>query len=634
MVSRRNRARIVLAPLLVALAAGGAARSQAPNWLNPARVLVIYSTTFPDNDGNGIGDSTEVAQIYQAARGVPTANLLGVPLSVTGDTFGSWTAFYNELRVPLVARLSALGSANIDVLLFCHGVPYYVPAGGFGSRSVDQLLRAPTYLTSPSSIPLTTGWFNSPYFEASPAIGTNVGHFSHAYTFGGHVFHLAARIDGPDVDAVRDLVAGARYGDLYISPLPGYYRGPIYTDTRYSNYAGVSSLPYPQFHGPSYVNADQDMAYVVQWMFASGFPVKWENTAADLEIGQAGATFHDATSALAGPDALFYYGWYNYATYHDVWTWLPGSAACDLDSNSLAGVRSPTPGSFGGMALRRGATCAVGVIDEPYLSGHPFPEVFIKYLLDGFTFAESANVSDPTHAWRSLYVGDPLYCPMRSGKVPALDITPPAVLPATVAAGGAATAAVRVRLAAPAGQPPDLVTAGGTFGVAPRIDQVIAHARPYALSKSLTLSGLTPGAFHRAALAVRDPAGLATPVPELLFINDAQNTLAVRVQADTAAPAAGQPFSLEFAVRVPGGIAALTGLGFALDVPSAAVTGVDLLPLLFLFPVTLHGDLVAGTIASLEVPVAGGLPSGTYVFRLLAADATGAVQDALTIVVP
>ena len=63
---------------------------------------------------------------------------------------------------------------------------------------------------------------------------------------------------------------------------------------------------------------------------------------------------------MTAPGALFYYGWYNYGTYRDVWEWLPGSAASDLNSNSIARIRSQAPGTFVAGAMRRGLTAGVG----------------------------------------------------------------------------------------------------------------------------------------------------------------------------------------------------------------------------------------------------------------------------------
>lgn len=615
---------------------GSAARveAQVPAHLDPSRVLVIYDLNTPDANGNGVGDSQEVAEAYRDARGVPPQNLVALTCSPGGITYSggsAWSQFVTEVRDPVVTALTSLGLANVDTLLFCHGVPYRLSLSGFGIRSLDQTMMVPTFL-NPAFTPFVTYWTSSPYFEGSPGVGFDRGHFSHVISYGSSPFYLVSRLDGPNVQSCLELIEGARYGDRYIDPSPGHYHGNIYVDTRYSNYANVATLPFPQHHAPSYVNADQDLAWGTQWMFASGFPVRWENTSNSREIGETGALFHDGTSAETAPDALFYYGWYNYNLYRDVWTWLPGSVASDLNSNSIKDVHLAAPNTFLSSAMRRGLCAGAGAIAEPFLNGHPFPEVLIKYVLDGYSFAEAAAVSDPTQFWRSLYVGDPLYCPMRVGKVPELDVTAPPTPVMELASVGAGEATVRVDID-PSGTAPDLITVGGTFGPAPRLDQPIPHGVHYRLGHDVVLSGLQSGVFYRTALEVRDPVGNTTSVPEALVFDDGGAGLAATVQASELNPAAGTSVGIEYALRVPGGLANVTHLALTVDVPQAGIIGLDVLPVFVFLPLTLHGDPLA-ELVSLEVQIPSGLPSGTFVLHLDASTAQETVHASVTVAVP
>ena len=79
------------ATLLAACLAAAAPRAvaQLDPWFDPARVLVIYNTSWPDGDGDGVPDSLEVAQYYAARRGVPAENLLGLPLTPASWAYGS-----------------------------------------------------------------------------------------------------------------------------------------------------------------------------------------------------------------------------------------------------------------------------------------------------------------------------------------------------------------------------------------------------------------------------------------------------------------------------------------------------------------------------------------------------------------
>ena len=122
------RRAVVLAACLAAAAAAAAARAaaQLDPWFDPARVLVIYNTSWPDGDADGVPDSVEVAQYYAARRGVPADNLLGLPLTPASWSYDSsqWSLFLTEMRDPLQAWLAAHGTDSVDTLLFCYGATF------------------------------------------------------------------------------------------------------------------------------------------------------------------------------------------------------------------------------------------------------------------------------------------------------------------------------------------------------------------------------------------------------------------------------------------------------------------------------------------------------------------------------
>ncbi|MAG55467.1 MAG: hypothetical protein CMJ83_04170 [Planctomycetes bacterium] len=618
--------------LLVMVLAAVSLSAQTPFWIDPARVLVVYNGNWPDEDGNGIGESEQLALEYQAKRGVPAANLLSVGCSTNQYYYyqlAGWSAFWNEVRTPIVQRLQALGETNIFTILFCRGVPYRVslPSGNGGGVSLDHLMMTPHALGTAATPSVSNApglvW-TSPYFDLAPGLGTGLPHFTHAYWFQGTRFYLVSRLDGDSHDRALDLIEGALYGDRYVSPDPGYYQGRLYVDTRYSTYPNPASLPWPLQH-VGYGGADSDMARVVPLLEPIGFDVWWENTTGSYEIGEVNAMYRNGQPAQFAPDALFYYGWYNYITYRDVWSWLPGSAACDLNSNSIAGLRTGST-SFGKGALDRGLTCGVGVIGEPYLAYHPWPETFISYLMRGHAFAEAAAASDRAQKFRTLFIGDPLYCPMQVGKIADLDtVAPPAPDVSSVSVNGT-DATFRVALNT-LGREPDLVTVGGGFGAAPALVNALDHGAHYRVARTITLDNLTPGTYYRANLIVRDPVGNTTPLPELQWFQDPAGTLAAAVQPSDPAPAAAQPVTLEFAMRIPGGLASLTSLAMNVTFGGAAF---DLIPLLPLVPTTPHLSMNGETI-SLEVHVPTGLSAGTWTFALDVSTAT-TTQSASTVV--
>jgi uncharacterized protein (TIGR03790 family) len=60
--------------------------------------------------------------------------------------------------------------------------------------------------------------------------------------------------------------------------------------------------------------------------------------------------------------------------------------------------------------LDNGITATIGPVGEPYVQAFPMPEIFFKYLAEGYlTLAESYIISLPYLSWKMVLVGDPLY---------------------------------------------------------------------------------------------------------------------------------------------------------------------------------------------------------------------------------
>ena len=90
---------------------------------------------------------------------------------------------------------------------------------------------------------------------------------------------------------------------------------------------------------------------------------------------------------------------------------MPGAFAYHLHSFSAATLRSETQ-HWCGPLLARGATCTMGCVYEPYLTGTPKVAAFLaRWLADGFTFGEAAWDAQPVLSWQTTVIGDPLYRP-------------------------------------------------------------------------------------------------------------------------------------------------------------------------------------------------------------------------------
>jgi uncharacterized protein (TIGR03790 family) len=600
------------------------------------RVLVLYNANWPDENGDGVGDSEEVARFYAAKRGIPLANLVALNCSPTSYYYSGqtgWEAFWDEVVIPVRDHIDLVVGNRVGVggLVFCYGMPYQINPPGWGRRGLDTTMIGLWALGSRSSPAYSAyGSFNS-YHDPAPTIGNDKERFDPANrNFGGEPSYLCGRLDGLDAEHAKELVEYALYGDAYISPQPGYHQGFVYADTRYGAYTWADLAGYPFGHA-TYTNADKDMAYGRQWLDQPGFVLRWEPYS--TEIGEAGAKYEDGSSAETAPQALFYEGWYNYNKYQDVWEWLVGSIACDLNSNSIARIRDLDPGTFLGESFQLGLAAGVGAIAEPYLNGHPFPEVFQHYLLvKGYTFGEAARISDPKLLWTNLYVGDILYQPMRVGKVALLDTQAPP--PSVVTEGPGALAGER-----------DFATRLNTFGMLPDVGRMQIEYGPtpvfgqtiYAdqdrprLYHTSTMTGLRTDQLVHYRADYTDPADNVGLGHEYI-LHTALDTMPViaRVETESLSLPVGSAFEIELVYGSQAGADTLT-------VTTATVTSAvmgwaqyDLASRLPMLNPT-YFQSAQGKLQSARLTVPGILPAGSYLIEVTATSPAGSDSDSITI---
>ena len=494
----------------------------------PARVLVVYNSNWSgDGDGDGVQDSLEVAQYYMARRGVPAANVLGVACSTgSGGQYGDYLSFYKEVVAPIKSKLGTLGANNIDIILFCYGVPFELPAG----TSLDNAVMSVNFLSSSSD---NTNWYNNSYMATNPTFQPDVGHFDHNNfkDQGGNDMYLVSRLDGPrGVQGALELVDQALYAERYVSPQAGYYNGIAYVDSKYGQDSGAFYTDAFLAADPAvqagnyydYGSADKNMGFAEHYVPPSGFTLKWENTnGAQTSIGDPGATYSDGTSAATAPRALFYGGWYNYGRYNDVWSWLPGSVACDLNSNSLDvrdfRVRGYTA-AFGVEALYNGATCVSGVLNEPYLTGHQRPNVLMYYMLKGYTYAEASTLATPTiGGWMPINIGDPLYAPLKS-KTLIKDTQAPAFVSGfpNDAPDGIPTERI-INVFVNNTPEPEVAQVKVDFGTSTAYGSTMSSGEGFWRRFSITLPNLTPNAVYHYRVTLTDPVGNVTVSPDYTF---------------------------------------------------------------------------------------------------------------------
>jgi uncharacterized protein (TIGR03790 family) len=135
----------------------------------------------------------------------------------------------------------------------------------------------------------------------------------------------------------------------------------------------------------------------------------------ETELDELPGTF---TAGHPMSDVALYAGWYDQAVSgpftRPTFAFMPGAFAYHLYSFSAQTIRSPQ-NSWVGTLLERGATCTIGFVDEPYLSGTADIGAFVaRFTFFGFTFGEAAYAAQGSLSWQTTVIGDPLYRPFQT----------------------------------------------------------------------------------------------------------------------------------------------------------------------------------------------------------------------------
>jgi len=483
--------------------------------ISASSVLVVYQTNAPDKDSDGVGDSLELARYYSAKRGVPSANIVGVTPSVaTIYGIADYAKFRSELVVPIQAKLARLGAENIDVILLAGALPVKVTNASGQVMSLDNVLMGLNFWDASTAdfAPLYNP-YGANTVGKTPSIGPDAPRFSHAFNFISTTMYLVARLGSDDALRGMEELDQDLYAEQYLSNKVGGYSGTGYIDSRYGVPVGMTNAGKPYTDAwltanvPAidagfftYATADVWIAFGEHIISAAGYPLRWEQTSAS--IGDAGSTISNAARAL------WYGGWYNFIKYNDVWDWLPGSVACDLNSAPM----------FGKQALAHGASNAAYVVSEPYLTGHQRPDILLYYILKGYTFAEAAALATPNIGWMNTNEGDPLYAPL-APRTPAKDTTAPALetSPAISLKLGT-TADWLVKLMIDDSAAPELASVRIDYGLTATYTGTATSGSGYWKRPSVTLSGLVANTLYHYSVTLTDPSGNVSHSADAVFV--------------------------------------------------------------------------------------------------------------------
>jgi uncharacterized protein (TIGR03790 family) len=380
--------------MLGLLAGAGAA------WLRASgpgdEVVVVYNPKMPG--------SKDVADHYAAARGVPEKQIFAFATTTNEDV--SRQEFQDSLQRPLAKALESKGlwhvadrggklgpgvvRSTIRYAVLCYGVPLRILSADIKEDGAERL--RPEMRRNEAAVDSELALL--PLLEQKPILAGPLRNLVYAAT-NEAVFNptngvlMVARLDGPSADLAQGLVDkalaaetnglwGRAYFDLRNTTEPGYQIGDewIRSASEICRRLGFETT------------VDQNEA-----TFPAGFPMS------QIAI-YIGWYAENASGPFAEPTVEF----------------VPGAFAYHLHSYSGATVRSATR-NWVGPLVAKGATCTMGSVFEPYLSGTPEVAVFAgRFIYNGFTFGEAALASQNVLSWMTTVVGDPLYRPF--GKNP------------------------------------------------------------------------------------------------------------------------------------------------------------------------------------------------------------------------
>lgn len=365
-------------------------------------VVVIYNSQLPD--------SKKVAEHYADRRQVPRSQVFGFDLP-TSEAI-SRKDYLEKLEQPLVKKLEQeklfvfgpatnrypdfkptdppvrrVVEASVRYAVLCYGVPTKIQSDpNLKESGQDQLpveirrteAAVDTQLALCPNIERKLNWTGP---MPSPFYGFTNATMMHPT----NSLLMVTRIDGPSAAIAQGLVDKAMDAETN-----GLW-GRAYFDAR-----GLGTND-PYFLGDT---------------FMRGAAMAAEKFGFETELDNKPETF---SPGYPMSQIALYAGWYDQAVkgpfLQPTIEFMPGAFAYHLYSFSAQTIRSAN-NSWVGTLLEKGATCTMGAVDEPYLSGTPDIAMFVGRLtFGGFTFGEAAYTAQGALSWQTTIIGDPLYRP-------------------------------------------------------------------------------------------------------------------------------------------------------------------------------------------------------------------------------
>ncbi|HKL25004.1 MAG TPA: TIGR03790 family protein [Desulfuromonadales bacterium] len=386
--------------------------------LEPAEVAVVVNSF--------VTDSVKLARYYMEQRGIPRENLISVNFKPRQTI--SREDYLEDVAQPVRKALAKRRSgAPIRCLVTMTGMPLTVAQPALSSAEKKQLdilrrnLKAArnhlaelpaskeavaqnlkhrieslgkeiaglqrknerAALDSELSLvkvadPQLANWLPNPYF---------VPFQKSALEISKEDVLIVSRLDAPSIAIIRRMI-----NDGLAAEEQGLH-GKAYFDARYPKTERKDLKSYALY--------DQSIHKAAEYLQSlNKMPVIINDEARLFGEGEA-------------PAAALYCGWYSLARYVDAFDWVPGAVGYHIASQECQTLRGNGRYWCKSM-LEDGAAATIGPVAEPYLTAFPVPELFFRFLTDGFyTLGEAYFLSVPYLSWQMILVGDPLYRPFK-----------------------------------------------------------------------------------------------------------------------------------------------------------------------------------------------------------------------------
>lgn len=386
--------------------------------LEPDEILII-------SNGNH-SESVAIARYYCSRRGVPTDNILTLPLGTELSYTITRTNYEQQMAEPIRERLLSLGTGGqIKCLLTTYGVPIKVEGRGplegqeekltqlqklaeqeknkierlnnnVPGKSAKQKEKANRKLKQlESEINHITGKETgaSVDSELSMVLSSNY----ELYRWQPNILKnntlglsfntlMVCRLDGPDERIAKKLI------DKAITAEKTGLKGIAYIDSRgIADDRNLYSTGY-------YDRSLRQLAALTS--LRTELTVKEERTE---ELFAAGAC----------PRTAIYCGWYSLKKYIDAFDFVDGAIGYHISSWEAVDLRDPNSSQWCPAMLKDGITATLGAVAEPYLHSFPEPRAFFSELFNGRCLVEAYYHTKPFNSWQLVLIGDPLYIPFK-----------------------------------------------------------------------------------------------------------------------------------------------------------------------------------------------------------------------------